>query len=332
MLRTASLGAALVAVIAYFVGCSHLPPVVCRVYNVQNLKSWLPFTFGDVRTELLDAFAAQGVPEDAQIWYARNIDYNVPGGKLNRGISVIDSVEIMKGRPLSQHEFRQAAVLGWAVEFMQAFFLVMDDLMDKSITRRGQPCYYTLPGVGTISVNDAVLLEAAIYQLLKLHFRREAYYVELMELFHETTFQTGTGQLMDLITAPEDSVDLSKISLKKFQLIALYKTAHYSFYLPVALAMLMCEIPSVYQSKVTSKAVHPYALARSILLPIGEYFQVQDDFLDFAGNPAKLGKIGTDIVDNKCSWCINTALAAASPEQRAVLDANYWHTGCSDGE
>jgi farnesyl diphosphate synthase len=61
----------------------------------------------------------------------------------------------------------------------------MDDLMDKSSTRRGQPCYYRVPGVGTISVNDAVLLESAIYQLLKLHFRNETYYVDLIELFHE---------------------------------------------------------------------------------------------------------------------------------------------------
>jgi farnesyl diphosphate synthase len=67
----------------------------------------------------------------------------------------------------------------------------------------------------------------------------------------------------------------------------------------------------------------PYALASSILIPLGEYFQVQDDFLDFAGTPEQIGKIGTDIIDNKCSWCVNTALALATPEQRAVLDANY---------
>ncbi|KAJ7719187.1 farnesyl-diphosphate synthase [Mycena maculata] len=276
-----------------------------------------------IRQELVDAFGSLGLPTDAQVWYTRNIDYNVPGGKLNRGISVVDSAEILKGSSLSKHEFLQAAVLGWAVEFLQAFFLVMDDLMDKSILRRGQPCYYRVPGVGTISVNDAVLLESAIYQLLKLHFRKEPYYVDLLELFHETTYQTGTGQLLDLITAPEDSVDLSKISLEKFRLIAQYKTAYYSFYLPVALAMLMCDIPPVYRSRSTGTTVHSYKLARSILLPIGEYFQVQDDFLDFAGTPEQIGKVGTDIVDNKCSWSVNTALAAASPEQRAILDDNY---------
>ncbi|KAJ7634806.1 farnesyl-diphosphate synthase [Roridomyces roridus] len=278
--------------------------------------------FAVVRQELVDAFASQGVPEDARIWYQRILDYNVPGGKLNRGISVVDSVEIMQGRALTKEEFLKAAVLGWSVELLQAYFLVLDDVMDKSTKRRGQTCYYLLPGVGTISINDAGLLESAVYQLLKLHFRQEKYYVDLLELFHETTYQTSTGQLLDLINAPENVVNLSSISLEKFHLIAKYKTAHYSFYLPVALAMLMSQVPHEYTSA-DGKSLNSFQLARSILLPIGEYFQVQDDFLDFAGSPEQIGKIGTDIVDNKCSWCINTALAAASPEQRAILDNNY---------
>jgi len=31
------------------------------------------------------------------------------------------------------------------------------------------------------------MLEAAIYYLLKKHFRQEKYYVDLMELFHEVS-------------------------------------------------------------------------------------------------------------------------------------------------
>ncbi len=56
---------------------------------------------------------------------------------------------------------------------------------------------------------------------------------------------------------------------------------------------------------------------------MGEYFQVQDDYLDCYGDPAFIGKIGTDIQDNKCSWLVNTALNIATPEQRAILEANY---------
>lgn len=87
--------------------------------------------------------------------------------------------------------------------------------MDTSITRRGQPCWYRVPEIGMIAINDSFMLEAAIYRLLKVHFRSQAYYVDLLDLFHETTYQTEFGQLVDLITAPEDKVDLSKFSLER---------------------------------------------------------------------------------------------------------------------
>jgi hypothetical protein len=50
---------------------------------------------------------------------------------------------------------------------------------------------------------------------------------------------------------------------------------------------------------------------------------VQDDVLDCYGAPERIGKIGTDIKDNKCSWLINTALGGASKSQLRVLEANY---------
>lgn len=107
----------------------------------------------------------------------------------------------------------------------------------------------------------------------------------------------------------------------RHSLIVIYKTAYYSFYLPVALALYMCHIPASYT--LNGQTIEPYKLSLSILLPLGEYFQIQDDFLDFSGTPEQIGKIGTDILDNKCSWVINTALALASPAQRKVLDENY---------
>ena len=72
----------------------------------------------------------------------------------------------------------------------------------------------------------------------------------------------------------------------RHHLIVVYKTAFYSFYLPVALAMRMVGIADE----------SAYKLALSILLPLGEYFQVQDDYLDCYAPPEVLGKIGTDIL------------------------------------
>lgn len=137
----------------------------------------------------------------------------------------------------------------------------------------------------------------------------------------QITFFTEMGQLIDLITAPEDAVDLSQFSLERHRLIVIYKTAYYSFYLPVALAMHVVGI--------TSPVL--FEQAKSILVPLGEYFQIQDDYLDCFGTPEQIGKIGTDILDNKCSWCINTALKKCNAEQRKVLDVSMPAGSCTLG-
>jgi farnesyl diphosphate synthase len=216
-------------------------------------------------------------------------------------------------RELKSEEFRLSSTLGWLTELLQAFFLVSDDIMDSSITRRGEPCWYRQQGVGMIAINDAFMLESSIYLLLKKHFRSHPAYIDLVELFHDVTFQTELGQLCDLITAPEDHVDLDNFSMDKYTFIVIYKTAYYSFYLPVALALHYLQLASPSNLK----------QAHDILIPLGEYFQVQDDYLDAFGDPSVIGKIGTDIKDNKCSWLVNQALLKVSAEQRKLLDEDY---------
>lgn len=271
-------------------------------------------SFSPLVDELVAYLESVKMPKEAVTWFKHNLEHNCIGGKLNRGLSVIDTLRILTNKQdLDEAAYKKASVLGWTVELLQAYFLVADDVMDQSKTRRGQPCWYLMPKVGNIAINDSFMLEAAIYYLLKSHFRRESYYVDLLEIFHEVTFQTELGQMLDLLTAPEDEVDLDKFSLAKHSFIVIYKTAFYSFYLPVALAMYMAGITSEADLK----------QANDILIPLGEYFQVQDDYLDCYGDPAVTGKIGTDILDNKCGWLINKALQKASQSQRKVLDENY---------
>ncbi|KAF9002971.1 isoprenoid synthase domain-containing protein [Cyathus striatus] len=288
--------------------------------NATSRREKFKSFYTTIRDELLDHIIKEGIPPDAVEWYRKNMDYNLPNGKFNRGTFMVDVIEILQGHPLSEEEYPRAAVLGWCCEFYQAYFLVADDIMDFSITRRGQPCWYRNEEVGMRAINDAFMLEAAIYHLLKVHFRCEPYYADVVDLFHETLYITEMGQLLDLVTAPQDVVDLRKFSLERQNLISKYKTA-YSYYFPVALGLTITGIP--LPSQVSSSSSNPYEVAKTILMSMGEYYQVQDDFFDFAGPPEKIGKIGTDIVDNKCSWCIVTALNLATPEQRKILEDNY---------
>ncbi|KAK1766207.1 farnesyl diohosphate synthase [Phialemonium atrogriseum] len=269
--------------------------------------------FPKLEEVLLDYAKKYNLPEKELDWYKRSLEINTMGGKCNRGMSVPDSVSLLLGAPLTEEQYFLAATLGWMTELLQAFFLVSDDIMDSSITRRGKPCWYRHEGVGMVAINDAFMLEAGIYTLLKKYFRQHPSYVDLLELFHEVTYQTEIGQLCDLLTAPEDVINLDNFSMEKYRFIVIYKTAYYSFYLPVALALHQLNIATPKNLK----------QAEDILIPLGEYFQIQDDYLDNFGLPEHIGKIGTDIMDNKCSWLVNQALAIVTPEQRKVLEENY---------
>lgn len=238
------------------------------------------------------------------------LDYNVPKGKLNRGITVVHTLEAIKGRALTEDERYKAAALGWCVEWLQAFFLVADDIMDQSHTRRGQVCWYRNKEIGMNAINDSFILQSNIFQILKKHFREDSCYLQLLELFNETTLQTELGQLMDLTSNPLDGpTDLDRFTKERHRLIVQYKTAYYSFYLPIALAMIMGGVA-------TDKSL---GVARSILVDMGIYFQVQDDYLDCYADPEVLGKVGTDIQDNKCSWLVVQALSRANEDQKQRL-------------
>jgi farnesyl diphosphate synthase len=190
---------------------------------------------------------------------------------------------------------------------------VADDIMDNSITRRGQPCWYRLPKIGLVAINDAIILESCIYRILKMHFRSSPAYVNLVDLFHEVTHQTAHGQLLDTTTAPIGTVDLSRYTLETYLRIVTYKTAFYTFYLPVACGMRLAGV----------QEEAAYKLAESICVAMGQYFQIQDDYLDCFGDPEVIGKVGTDIEDNKCSWLVVQALDRADERQRGVIERCY---------
>ena len=116
-----------------------------------------------------------------------------------------------------------------------------------------------------------------------------------------------------LNSTPEMKSNPAAFTQDVYSAIVKYKTAHYSFSLPIRLAFYLV---GVVQEEIHIKA-------EEILLKFGHFFQVQDDFLDCYGDPAVIGKVGRDIEEGKCCWLFVNALKLCTDEQRKILIDNY---------
>ncbi|EHH52879.1 hypothetical protein EGM_13410 [Macaca fascicularis] len=216
-----------------------------------------------------------GHPEtgDAIAQLEEILEYDAIGGKRHRGLTVLAIRELVEPRK------QDTESLQWAL---------------------------------TDAINDATLMGACIYRLLKLYCREQLYYLNLIELFLQSSYQTEIGQTLDLITAPQGNVDLGRFTERRYKSIEKYKIAFYSFYLPVATVMYMVRIDYEKERANTKK----------IMLEMGEFFQIQDDYLDLFGDPSVTHKFGTDIQDNKFCWLVVQCLQWATPEQYEILKEN----------
>jgi farnesyl diphosphate synthase len=267
-------------------------------------------TFPDIVRDLTDK-VKEFDQTDAAEWLEKALYYNVPRGKKNRGLATVLAYKTLCEPSLvNAADLQLANYLGWCVELLQAMFLIEDDIMDGSETRRGDLCWYKLKDVNLIAINDGIMLENCLYYILKKHFREKSYYVDLLDVFHELALITTFGQSLDMQTALKD---VHQFTMDRYNSVVTLKTAYYTFYLPIALAMHM----------VGHSDAKLHQQAKGILLKIGIFFQIQDDYIDCYGDPKISGKIGTDIQDNKCSWLAVTCMERATVAQKAIMAENY---------
>ncbi|XP_076884697.1 farnesyl diphosphate synthase 2-like [Bidens hawaiensis] len=277
----------------------------------NDLKSKFMQVYDSIKFDLLHDPSFE-FDDDSRQWVERMIDYNVPGGKMIRGLAVVDSYQLLNTEKLTDDGIFLSSVLGWCIEWLQAYLLVHDDIMDDSHTRRGHPCWFRLPEVGMIAVNDAVVLRSHIHRILKKHFSGKAYYVNLLNIFNEAEFQTVSGQMIDATTKLAGEKNLSKYSISTYRRIVQFKTSYYSLYLPVACALLML-----------GENLDDHVDMKDILVEIGIYSQMQNDYLDTFGDPNVVSQTGSDIENSTCSWLVAKALELANEEQTKILCENY---------
>ncbi|XP_078000053.1 farnesyl pyrophosphate synthase-like [Glandiceps talaboti] len=280
--------------------------------QVENNDVEVAVEFYKTYREVADKLTAPTIDNydviEAMNWCKEILDYNVPLGKRVCGLSVVRAYRRMTSpEMLTQDNMKLIHTVAWAAEVMHAFFQVADDIMDRSLTRRGQPCWYKRDDVGNCVVNDVAYLKAAVYEILKNNIRDQPYYVDVLEAFHECMYKTIIGQAQDVLLT---SKNISTFTEEKYYGLVDYKTTYPTCYSTFAIAM--------YLAGITDEKVH--SDVRVILKEMGRLCQIKNDFDDCFSTS---GKKGTDIEQNKCSWLIVEALKRANPEQCKVLEEYY---------
>lgn len=303
--------------------------VCARHLEVVKLSSKDAFlaVYDDVQAYLLELMEKQYAVDKHRKNYLKVLmDVACTGGKYNRGITVVEVAKAMTaGSETQPQAVYDACICGWVIEFLQAHFLVEDDIMDSSVTRRGAPCWYRHPGVTTqCAINDGLIVLAWCTQLLSYFLSHHPMLSTILLQFHKVDMQTTIGQLYDVSSmfdsakldphkAQPTTTDYAEFTLHHYKRIVKWKTAFYTYHLPLIFGLSVCnKLSSVDQQVVEDCACL-----------MGEYFQIQDDFLDCFGDPAIIGKVGTDIEDVKCSWLAVTFLANASEKDIETFKANY---------
>lgn len=281
-----------------------------KVITKDDKRDFMALFPDIVREIAVDKKELGNLPDFSNL-LVKNLQYNVSGGKNLRGLTVVFSFRMLASdADFTPENIRISQILGWAVEMIQGFFLVVDDVTDSSTSRRGRLCWYKLPDVGLRAASDAILLEAEAYNLIRKYCGDKKYYVPLLDLVLETVRKTAYGQVLDSITS---FTKIKELTMDRYNYISKYKTSYYTCHLPVAIGM--------YMAGIDSPELHRQA--KTVLVEIGRYFQVQDDYLDTFGNVEVTGKVGTDIKDGKCTWLAIVAYQRASPSQRLILEECY---------
>ncbi|XP_018578619.1 farnesyl pyrophosphate synthase-like [Anoplophora glabripennis] len=268
--------------------------------------------FPDIVRDLTDAGRHTDIPEVTKR-FAKVLQYNVPTGKKIRGLSTVIAYKMLeKPENLTPENIRLANILGWCVELLRGFQIVIDDIVDDTQIRRGSPCWFKKDNIGLNAIHDGTLLENSLYSILRKYFSSYNCYVPMVELFHDVTLKTAMGKSLDGIIKNQGKPNLDKFTMKNYNLMMKYKTGYYTFHLPVALAMYFADMYDPEQHR----------QAKTILLEMGQFFQIQKDFLDCFGGGVS-GQVGKDIKVGRCSWLAVVALQRANAAQRKLMEEYY---------
>lgn len=219
---------------------------------------------------------------------------------LSLGGKRVRPVMCLMGNELFDDISPDAWHLATAIELFHNFTLIHDDIMDKAPLRRGMATVHARNGESTALLAGDVMLVIAYDYLNKME---PVAAKKIVRLFNKTAREVCEGQQIDM-----DFEKMETVGFDEYICMIELKTS-------VLLAASL-QMGSILGGAGEGNQRHIYEFGRNL----GIAFQVQDDYLDAFGDPARFGKqVGGDIMANKKTFLMIHALETAAPSQQKEL-------------
>ena len=260
----------------------------------ENNASAMLSKLESYRSFITDEIAKTQFPADPSKLY-EPVKYILElGGKRMRPILSMMACELFSGN------FQDAKDAALGVEIFHNFTLIHDDIMDEAPLRRGKATVHKKwnENVGLLS-GDALMIES--YKRLATY--KPELLPQILKLYNVTAIEVCEGQQMDM-----DFESTENVSIQDYLRMIRLKTA----------VLLGCSLKlgAIVGGASEKDAQDLYDFGTNL----GIAFQLQDDILDVYADKSKFGKqVGGDIIANKKTYLLLTALETANAEQRKRL-------------
>lgn len=219
----------------------------------------------------------------------------------------------------SRRQKKRIETASLSIEFVHAFLLIHDDIIDKDNCRHGVDTvhyYYQKQAKKRFAKNVDHLhfghslaiiagdLSYALANDILLASRfEEKIILRALRRLHQVVYEVIPGQMRDIVLSYR-----GKASEEEIMKVYEAKTAYYTFWAPISLGYILAG------KKKVPKAFREYALC------LGQAFQIRDDILGIFGEEKKLGKpVGSDLEEGKQTLLVNYIFQKGSSEQKKTV-------------
>lgn len=265
-------------------------------------------------------------PEYIQDFVDHTAEFTLRGGKRVRPALLYYGYQLFSNQDLDE-----VVKISIFIELLHSFLLIHDDIMDRSDLRRGLPTVHKIyEGISrkegfnddTHLGNTMAILSGDFASQLAYGIIAESNFPEdkknkLIKLVSEEISSVIFGQIGDCLLPYKKNFTREDV-----EYVHLYKTATYTFRLPLLAGAILAGAEEQY-----------FSVLENYAIPCGIAFQIRDDILGVFGVDKDTGKSSiSDIEEGKKTLLVHHAYQYASEEDKAKLDTCIGKQGLVDTE